>query len=79
VEDKTYLACALGDELAKTWNAGKLVQQFIEPLGGQGGGQAHLAMAGAPNLSFQPHQATQRLQDVIQQAEQYLAQLSLTP
>jgi len=79
VEDKTYLACALGDELAKTWNAGKLVQQFIEPLGGQGGGQAHLAMAGAPNLSLQSHQATQRLQDVIQQAEQYLAQLSLTP
>jgi alanyl-tRNA synthetase len=77
VEDKTYLACALGDQLAKVWNAGKLVRDFIEPLGGQGGGQAHLAMAGAPNSNLQAQQATQRLQAAIQKAELFLGQLSL--
>jgi alanyl-tRNA synthetase len=79
VEDKTYLACALGEKLAQTWNAVNLVRHFIEPLGGQGGGQAHLAMAGAPNISPASGQAQSRLHLAIQQAEQYLTQLSLTP
>ncbi len=78
VDDKTYMACALGDELAQSWNAGKLVRELIEPFGGQGGGQAHLAMAGAPNSNLQSHQATQRLQDAMRKVQQYLTQVSLT-
>ena len=73
VEDKTYMACALGDELAQKWNAGKLVRELIEPLGGQGGGQAHLAMAGAPTTNLPPQEATRRLQEAMRQAHQHLA------
>ncbi|MFM8684991.1 MAG: DHHA1 domain-containing protein, partial [Bacteroidota bacterium] len=73
VDDKTYMACALGEELAQKWNAGKLVRELIKPLGGQGGGQAHLAMAGAPNTNLSPQEATGRLQEAMRQAHQHLA------
>jgi alanyl-tRNA synthetase len=48
-DGKTQLVCAVTDDLASQYPAGKLVAAFAARLGGKGGGRPTLATAGVPN------------------------------
>jgi alanyl-tRNA synthetase len=48
-DGKTQLVCAVTDDLASQYPAGKLVAAVAARLGGKGGGRPTLATAGVPN------------------------------
>jgi alanyl-tRNA synthetase len=47
VEDRFYVCLALGEDASKTNNAGQILRVLLASMGGQGGGQPHLAMGSA--------------------------------
>jgi len=47
VEGRFYACLALGETASKTKNAGQILRSLLGAMGGQGGGQAHLAMGSA--------------------------------
>ena len=51
IDGKASLVCAVTDELKATIPAGKIVGEVARMLGGGGGGAAHLATAGAKDVS----------------------------
>jgi alanyl-tRNA synthetase len=63
VEDRFYVCLALGEEASKTHNAGQILRVLLASMGGQGGGQPHLAMGSAtlPPSSVPPTAESLRL------------------
>ena len=52
VEDRFYVCLALGEDASKTNNAGQILRVLLASMGGQGGGQPHLAMGSATLSPF---------------------------
>jgi alanyl-tRNA synthetase len=63
VEDRFFACLALGDAASKRHNAGQILRGMLTTMGGQGGGQPHLAMGSAtwPPASHPPTAESLRL------------------
>ena len=59
-EDKVMLICAVTDDLTKQYNAGKIIKEMSEIVGGKGGGRPDMAQGGGSN----PHKLTLALESI---------------
>ena len=59
-EDKVMLICAVTDDLTKQYNAGKIIKEMSEIVGGKGGGRPDMAQGGGNN----PQKLTQALESI---------------
>jgi len=59
-EDKVMLICAVTDDLIKQYNAGKIIKDMSEIVGGKGGGRPDMAQGGGSN----PQKLTQALESI---------------
>ena len=54
------LICSVTDDLTKKYNAGKIIKEMSEIVGGKGGGRPDMAQGGGSN----PQKLTQALESV---------------
>ena len=59
-EDKVMLICAVTDDLTKQYNAGKIIKEMSEIVGGKGGGRPDMAQGGGSN----PQKLSQALESI---------------
>ena len=59
-EDKVMLICAVTDDLTKKYNAGKIIKEMSEIVGGKGGGRPDMAQGGGSD----PHKLSQALESI---------------